>query len=581
MRYLFFFTCAIAVLLSSCSHEPGKYRATAKQHGQWGFIDETGEFVIDPEFDIAWSFIRGTAVVKEDGKYGLIDKKGDWIVEPQYDSVIPFSADCFIIIHDTLFGFMKHGSGEIIIPPQYEQVYYYTADLCVVQKGRALGVVRSDGTLACAPQLQDLREMLGPLATVVQSDTTDEMSMLMSIIDGGNVKLGLLNSRGEFVTPCKYDEIFDDVMSGFYYPFIRAQEYVNDSVIGDVAVMIGKYGIVDTTGKIMSEPMFDEMPVYGDGMFRVRIGSKYGYADTSGKVVVPPKWEYAVAFSEGKAIVSDNSNSSIIDKTGKVIAENLGPGTGMYRFNSGRARCRSQDGMYGYMDATGKRIIPPTFDAADDFSDGVAIVSKNGYYGLIDTLGNFLIESEYRFLFDLGDGFFKVTDTIGNSGVVNAKGDIIIPLQYGDVFHLQKNYFMVENEFMSGCFDITGKQIFPTESEVQIFFVSGQSLVASKGYYGLIDTTGKYLVEPVYDSIGYFFYGYTTMMKDMLYGAIDSTGKVVVEAKYRILRPFVNGFAVFQEDETFGYLNTQGEVAIEARFEDAGVLVDPDRVTFN
>lgn len=569
------------MFLSSCSHEPGKYRASAKLHDQWGFIDETGEFVIAPDFDVAWSFVRGTAVVKEDGKYGLIDKMGDWVVEPQYDSVIPFSADCFIIIEDSAFGFMAHGTGEILIQPRFEQAYYYTSDLCVVQKGSALGVVNSKGKLVCEPVLQDFREMLGPLAIVVQSDTTDEAAMLWNLLEGGAVKLGLLNSKGEYVVDCNYDEIFDDVQNGYYYPFIRAEEFVNDSVVGDVPVMIGTYGIVDTTGKILSVPQFDELPVYGDGMFRVRIGEKYGYADTTGKVVIRPQWEYAVAFSEGKAIVSDNSNSSIIDKSGKIIATNLGPGTGMYRFMSNRARCRSLDGMYGFMDPTGKRVIPPMFDAADDFVAGRAIVSKNGFYGLIDTTGKFLIESKYRFLFNLGDGFYKVTDTSGKSGVMNASGETIVQLGYDDIFHLQKNYFMVENEFMNGCFDITGTQIYPTTSAMQIFFVHGVSLISNGSKTGMIDTTGKYIAEPLYDSIGYFYNGYTTMMKNGVYGAIDSTGKIIVDSKYTLLRPFVNGLSVFKFKGKFGYVNTKGEEVIEARFEEAGVMVDPDRREFS
>lgn len=581
MRFFLPLLLVFVFLFPSCGHDAGKYRASAKSHDQYGYIDETGNFVIDPDFDVAWSFVRGTAVVKDDGKYGLIDKIGDWVVEPIYDSVIPFSADCFIILQDSVFGFMEHGTGKILIAPQYEQVYYYTADLCVVQKSRALGIVNSSGMLACAPILQDLKEMYGPLATVVQSDTTDEMAMLLSIIDGGAVKLGLINERGEYVTPCKYDEIFDDVQNGYYYPFIRAEEYVNDSVIGDVPVMIGSYGIVDTSGKIITEPMFEEMPVYGDGMFRVRLHGKYGYADATGKVVIPANWEYAVAFSESKAIVSDNSNSSIIDKSGKVIAANLGPGTGMYRFFNNRARCRSLDGMYGYMDATGKRVIPPTFDAADDFSENVAIVSKEGFYGLIDTNGKFLIEPEYSFVFNLGDGFYKVQDRSGQTGVVDKSGKVIIAREYDDVFHLQKNYFMVEKDYRNGCFDVTGKPIYPATSLLQLFFVNGFSIVSDEVQSGMIDSTGKYFIPVEYDSIGYFFNGYTTMTKNGVYGAIDSTGKIVAEAKYTTLQPFVNGFAVFRLKGKFGYINTKGEEVIEGKFEDAGVLVDPDRREFN
>ncbi len=575
--FLLFFS---SIFISSCGHDAGKYLAAAKSHDHYGYIDETGNYVIDPDFEIAWSFVRGTAVVKQDGKYGLIDKNGDWKIEPIYDSVIPFSADCFIIQQDSLFGFMAHGTGELLIAPHYEQVYYYTDKLCVVQQGRALGIVNSEGRVTCEPVLQDLKQMLGPLATVVQSDTSDEMAMLLNIIDGGAVKLGLLNQNGEYVTPCKYDEMFDDAQNGYYYPFIRSEEFVNDTTIGDVPIMIGTYGIIDTAGKILSEPIFSEMPVFGDGMFRVRLGEKYGYADVTGKIVIQPQWEFAVAFSEGKAIVSENSNSSIIDKNGKFIAANLGPGTGMYRFKNNRARCRSLDGRYGFMDPNGKRVIPPTYDVADDFENGLAIVSTAGQYRLIDTTGKVVVPSTYDFIFYLGDGFYQVKDKEGKTGIVSSAGEMVIQLQYDDIFHLQANYFMVDSKSLNGCYDITGKQIFPPISQVQLFFVNGRSMVSKDNKFGMIDTTGKYTIEPLYDSIGYFFKGYATVMQNGVYGAIDSSGRIVVAPTYTELRPFVNGYAVFRSKSKYGLLDLSGKVVIEAKFDDLAVLVDPERREF-
>ncbi len=580
MRFVAAILITSLVLLSSCGHDAGKYRATVKLHGKYGYIDETGGFVVDPEFDVAWVFIHGSAVVKKDGKYGLIDKMGDWIVEPTYDSVRPFSTSCFIIIQDSAFGFMEHGTGNVLIAPQYEQVYNYTDDLCVVQKGRALGIVNEKGVVTCTPQLQDLKEMLGPLATVVQSDTTDEMSMLLSIIDGGAVKAGLINRKGEFVVPCKYDDVFDDAPNGYYYPFVRDKRYASDSIIGDLPVVIGQYGIIDTTGKILTEPMFDQLPVYGDGMFRISINGKYGYADKNGHVVIPPQWDFAVAFNEGKAVVSVNSNSSIIDKTGKILASDLGEGTGMYRFYNYRVRCRSNDGLYGYMDPSGKQIVTPVFESADDFVDGVAIVTKDGLTGLIDTNGIFIVQPQYAFVFYLGDGLFKVKDADGKTGVIDAQGKEIVAKEYDDVFHLQKNYLMVEQNQLSGCFDVRGNLIYPVKSPLQLFFVQGHSIVYSETKCGLIDTSGKYVIPAEYDSVGYFYNGYTTVSKNGVYGAIDSTGKIVIEAKYTTLQQFVNGIAVFRHDGKFGYVNTKGEEIISAQFDEAGVMVDPEKQAF-
>lgn len=575
---LLLFLCAS--LFFYCDGPRGKYLAAAKIHDAYGYIDETGKFIIDPDFEVAWSFIKGSAVVRKDGKYGMIDKNGDWIMEPVYDSVIPFSSECFIAIKDSLFGFAQHGTGKEIIAPRYEQVYYYTNNLCVVQKGRALGIVNENGQIVCEPVLQDLKEMNGRMAIVIQSDTTNEMDMLWNLIGEGNLKRGLINSKGKYVTECKYDEIFDDELNGYYYPFIRDERYVNDSVVNDVPVMIGTYGIIDSTGRVLSEPIFTEIPVYGDGMFRVKLNGKYGYADLTGHVTIPPQWDFAVAFSEGKAIVSDNGKSSIIGKDGSVIKDNLGYGTGMYRFMNNRARCRAADGSYGFINSLGERVIPTVYDAADDYTDGYAVVSKDNKYGVIDTNGNFTIPAEYEFIYYLGDGFFQVKNKDGKAGVLSSAGETIIQMNFDNVFHLQKNYFMVESEGLSGCYDVTGKQIYPASSQMQLFFVQGRSLVSKDSKTGMIDTTGKYIFPAEYDSIGYFFNGYTTLYKNGVYGAADSTGKIIVAPHYIELRPFLNGYAVFRKKGKFGFLNSSGQVIAEPEYEDLGAFVDPDRRLF-
>ena len=40
--------------------------------GKWGFIDKTGHYVINPQFDFAQSFSDGLAAVRIGGKWGYI-----------------------------------------------------------------------------------------------------------------------------------------------------------------------------------------------------------------------------------------------------------------------------------------------------------------------------------------------------------------------------------------------------------------------------------------------------------------------------------------------------------------------------
>ncbi|MBI3510705.1 MAG: WG repeat-containing protein [Bacteroidetes bacterium] len=584
------------VLLSSCSHN-GKYMAYVKVKGKYGYINENGDMLIDAKYENAWSFIRGCAVVKENGKYGLINKEGNYIVKNEYDSMIPFSSSCIIIEKNKAFGFMENGTGKILITPQYEKVFYYTDNLCVVQKGKALGIVNNKGKLTCPVVMQDFKDMMGAAGKCIQNDTTDEMAMLLSLMQGGqDVKEGLINRNGEVIIQPKYDDIFDyDLSNGFYYPFLRNADSTSDTLphLDDEPAVIppGIYGIADTTGKIISEPAFEEIPVYGDGMFRVKQKGKYGYMDVKGKMIIEPKYDYAVAFNEGLAIVSVGSHSgkqivlyqntaSIIDKTGKVLVEDLGPGSGLYRFNSGLARCRSMDGQYGFLDVTGKRVIPTTFDVADDFDRGRAIVSENDKYGLIDTKGNFIVQPQFEFFYDLGGGYYQTKNEDDLAGVVDSTGKVILQPVFTEVFHLQKNFFTVEKDELNGCYDLSGKEIFPPKSTRSVYFMKGTCIVDNDGIPSLIDSTGKNLVPPVYDSIGVFYNGYASVRLKGKFGLIDSTGKKIIDTKYSEIRPFVNGYAVFSDNGKYGYLDTKGAVVVEAKFEDAAVLVDPDRKEF-
>ena len=53
--------------------------ARARLDGHWGFIDQSGEFVIEPQFDHAWDFDNGLAMVQVGDTLGYIDRSGNFV----------------------------------------------------------------------------------------------------------------------------------------------------------------------------------------------------------------------------------------------------------------------------------------------------------------------------------------------------------------------------------------------------------------------------------------------------------------------------------------------------------------------
>lgn len=64
-----------------------------KEKDKWGFIDEVGNFKIEPKYDFVTEFNEyGYAGIKVNNKWGVIDKAGNVLQEPKYeieDGVLP------------------------------------------------------------------------------------------------------------------------------------------------------------------------------------------------------------------------------------------------------------------------------------------------------------------------------------------------------------------------------------------------------------------------------------------------------------------------------------------------------------
>ncbi|MCU0434203.1 MAG: WG repeat-containing protein [Bacteroidia bacterium] len=606
--------CSIVFLfaLSSCGNN-GNLRGCVKVDGKYGYVDETGSFVIDPQYTNAWSFINGSAVVESGNKYGLIDKDGKEILAPRWDSVIPFSAQCFIAGINGRFGFAAHGSGKELIKAQYEQVYFYTTDLCVVQKGRALGVVNASGELVCPLVLQDLKEMTGPLALVVMQDTTDAEDMLLALIQGGkNARYGLINAKGKLVLEPKYNEIFTSENGRWYFPFVQDSSQkqahaAHDHEDGEFDehhpdAMIGKYGIADSSGKLIVEPVYDQQPVFGDGMFRVSKNGKYGFADAAGKEAVPAIYAYATPFRDGCAVVTSGGSNIIIDKSGKTIGSIRTASSEVFKASCGRIRFRAPNGKYGYCDKSGNVVVQPQFEAADDYVFNRAIVEMNGRYGLIDREGQWVAQPEWVFIYSLGDGFFHVKElskdapadtleqtlgylrtgisTAGAGGVIDTNGRRILPVAFDEIYYLQPGYFSVEAGGYTGCFKTSGELVYKPLSTSYIYFYQGRTAVKEDSGMGMIDNKGRYIVKPQYDSIGIMYNGFAVMSRAGKFGVLDSTGNVIIAPAYDEVQPVVNGFAVFKQKNKYGYLTLKGSELFAARFDEASPLIDPMRKSF-
>ncbi len=151
-------------------------------------------------------------------------------------------------------------------------------------------------------------------------------------------------------------------------------------------------GFLDVKGNIVFDAFYDVAsnmdPV--SGISRVRKDGATFYVNKAGKEIHADQANWWGTFSEGFAAIKVGSQIGFIDANGKWIVKPKYDA--VKAFSDGLAAVRIGS-KWGYINTTGEEVVPPTFVAIKPFENGYAIVSpKKEKWGVIDKNGKWTIE---------------------------------------------------------------------------------------------------------------------------------------------------------------------------------------------
>ena len=462
---------------------------------EWGYIDETGEMVIPPQFDQADCFHGGVAPVKKDGKWGVINKNGKLICPYFYDDdgFIPTIHDGIIRKEEYYFvNGKKHLkfsyidiNGNVIIDTSH---YYICFEFC---NGYA-NVLNHDDQYALINTKGDVVIPFG------KYDSIGEVHCGVALVNknvGGKPRKGYVNMQGEEIVPVgRYDEFY------------------NDSDMAVVcAVKDGKYGYIDKR---------------------------------TGNELIP--CEYTFTNSERAAIHRGTGNDRDILNMFVIHPEDKGPTSAKitYIYNSKTNKLFKTDALddiashyseglcavmknhkIGFIDESFQLVIPYQIDCPSGksnpckllrFKDGMCAISDF----IIDRQGNVItrIPEEYRSQYNeilsyISDGVF-ILHLFNPVVLMNTEGDIIYQgfnMQGQDFPLLVRDQRATRDDYDSAVWyfiNNKGERVFPYTVSEYNYFHNGYAVLNNAIYTKPLSHTkissqsnsGCYIATAVYGS---------------------------------------------------------------------------------
>lgn len=493
----------VAVLIAACGADGYAQRYDTslipyRKGDKWGYCDRNKQVVIAPKFREAAMFEGALAMAKADSDYCVINRRGEII----YQS-------------NSYTGIINDGMHYVTHTNSYTQQLFNEYGKAVTKPYN--GIVRfnrygymtiTSGFVKVGLMDRTFREVLTPAYGSISFLSKDVIAVYE---DKAGYSLMHLPDQRRMTEPY-----------GCIYP-------QHDGLM--MVMKDGKYGFIDTTGKVVIAPKYDkETPEriargerynestyenyrydgFYEGLAVVVQNERAGYIDKSGRVVIPFQFEKAYGFEHGRAWVRQNGKWGMINTSGRLVlpAMHAFPSylsakelLALDGFHEGLIPL-AKDTVYGYADTNGVMVIPFKFTRAEPFYEGMAAAYKGEQMGFINRSGEWVIPPVYKWAEGVGQ--------TGGGPFVNGHIIALLP---------SDKWVMLDKK---------GKQIMPMKFDLDnsIWFGDGLATATSGGKRYLFDTRGRILHT-------FSTAGYVTQYTPALFYDYDEKCFINVKTKVR------------------------------------------------
>ena len=272
----------------------------------------------------------------------------------------------------------------------------------------------------------------------------------------------------------------------------------------------GKYGVVSEKGAVILPLKYSNINSNKNG-YTVKLNEKAGLFNSEGKEIIPISYHW---------VYTDKIDDNI-----PIVAE-------------------LNDNNAGYINTKNEWVIPPTYQYAFAFQQGVARVKKGRNYMYINLKGEPVIQDFDNYVIQNFDNY--VIEPSDNTYIVGVRKEC----KYM-VYNLNGNLLDTYDGFINNW---SGNAIFG---------------VKKGGKWGYIDGYGKVIVPFEYEEVNNFSEGLASVRKDGKWGYINPKNEIVIPIEFtnKEVGFFKNGGAEYYTDRGAGLINLKGEIIAEPKYD--------------
>lgn len=380
----------------------------------------------------------------------------------------------------------------------------------------------------------------------------------------------------------------------------------------------GKWGMMDTQGRIAISPAYDIVDIFNGDATRAMQNGQWGLLNRQGEWIVKPQFTQLVSHDNGlfgymKDLTPTEQEAGFITGAGQTIWKTTKGHAGAFSEDLAPVWATGADGSVqgvGFIRPDGSEAFKlPGATYAGNFANGLAPATKDGKQGFVDKTGQWVIEPKYDWVWPFSDGFALVA-VIGEKsrpatdrekeqaaqssgarrdvwlkgvyGFVTADGKEIVAPQYDSAWPYRENLAWVEKGGKIGYIDFEGLPTIDMQFEKAGFFVNGIAPVMKDGKWALLGTDMLIKIDGI-DALletegdvlmGQFVEGMLPVQIGGKWGAINEEFKQVIAPQFAAVRHFSGELAAARELKDgkpgpWGFINMQGEWAVAPQFDKA------------